>query len=131
MKDLTLVEQVQVSDCDILIGKAENTIYSLENCFNTIIDEKKTKLNVVGSIFSFAFSLSKLTFNVAGCAIKNTPKAIVAVAAVKREILTDIENEWSDYQKELQKEALEIKIERLALEKKHQKRLRDFDEIFS
>jgi len=115
MKDLVLIEQEQPTDCDILIGKAENTLHSLENCFDTIVDEKKTKLNVVGSIFGFAFSLTKLTFNVAGCAVKNTPKAIVGVAAVKREIVADLENEYNQYQKELKEEALHDKIRQLQL----------------
>jgi len=85
---------------------------------------------VVGSILGFVFSLTKLTFNVAGCAVKNTPRAIVAVAALKREIVTDMENGWNEYQKELKMEALEAKIEQLALENKSRKKSQDFDKIF-
>ncbi|MDQ7060904.1 MAG: hypothetical protein Q9M43_07085 [Sulfurimonas sp.] len=56
-------------------------------------------MNVVGSIFTFGFSLTKLTFNVAGCAIKNAPKAVVAVAALKREMIDIGTQEWSQFKK--------------------------------
>ena len=115
MKDLTLAEQEQPNDCDFLIGKLEHTLDELENCFDAVADEKRTKMNVVGSIFSFGASLTKLTFNVAGCAIKNTPKAIVTVAAVKREIVADLESEYKQFQKELKEEALNEKIRQLQL----------------
>jgi len=109
------VEQEQANNCDYLICKLEYTLDDLENCFNAVADEKKTKMNVVGSIFSFGFSLTKLTLNVAGCAIKNTPKAIVAVAAAKREIVTDLENGWNEYQIEQKEDALNEKIKQLIL----------------
>jgi len=117
MRNLTLIEEDQASDCDFLIEKAENTLNSFENCFETMVDEKKTKMNVIGSIFSFGFSLTKLTFNVAGCAIKNTPKAVVAVAALKREIVADLEEEYNEYQKEQKEDALHEKIRQLRLKK--------------
>ena len=113
MKDLALIPQDNPSDCDFLIDEVEHTFDSLGNCFDTMIDERKTKMNVVGSIFSFGFSLTKLTFNVAGCAIKNAPKAVVAVAAVKREIIDAGTQEWNQYQKELKEDALSEKIKQL------------------
>ena len=118
MKNLIIIEENRVTDCDFLIGKAENTLHSLENCLETVIDDKKSKMNVIGSIFSFGFSLTKLTFSVAGCAVKNVPKAVVAVAAGKKEIITDLENGYREYQKELKENALEEKIEQIALKKK-------------
>jgi len=113
MKYLTLRTQDNPSDCDFLVDEVEHTFDSLGNCFDTMIDEKKTKMNVVGSIFSFGFSLTKLTLNVAGCAIKNAPKAVVAVAAVKREIIDAGTQEWNQYQKELKEDALNEKIKQL------------------
>ncbi len=115
MKDLTLVKQEQPNDCDFLIGKLEHTLDDLENCFETVVDDKKTKMHVLGSVFGFGVSLTKLTLNVAGCAIKNTPKAVVAVAAVKREIITELENEYNQYQKEQKEVALNEKIRHLRL----------------
>jgi len=111
MKDL--IEQEKQSDCDILFDKFEGTIGDLGNCVDTLLDEKKTKMNVVGSLFSFGVSLTKFTFNVLGCAVKNTPKAIVTVAAVKREIVQEIESEYREYQKELKEDALNEKIKLL------------------
>jgi len=115
MKDLIVIEEQNPSDCDVLADKFEHTLDKLGDCFETVLDEKKTKMNVVGSIFGFGVSLTKLTLKVAGCAIKNTPKAIVTVAAVKREIVTDLENEYNQYKKELKEEALHEKIQRLKL----------------
>jgi len=115
MKDLTIKEPEQESDCDFLVDKLEHTLDDFGECFETLFDEKKTKMNVVGSIFSFGFSLTKLTLNVAGCAVKNTPKAIVTVAAVKRELVTELEDGWNEYQKELKEEALNEKIKQLQL----------------
>jgi len=115
MATRTQVSYTESNDCDLLIGKLEDTLGDLENCFDVVADEKRTKMNVIGSIFSFGASLTKLTLNVAGCAIKNTPKAIIAVAAVKREIVADLESEYSQYQKELKEEALNDKIRQLQL----------------
>jgi len=102
-------------DCDVLLDSFEDTIGGLGNCFDTMLDERKTKMNVIGSIFSFGASLTKLTFKVVGCAIKNTPKAIVAVAAVKREIVNELESDYNQYQKELKEDALNEKIKQLQL----------------
>ena len=113
MRDLALRTQDKPSDCDFIVDEIEHTFDSLGNCFDTIVDERKTKMNVVGSIFSFGFSLTKLTFNVAGCAIKNAPKAIVAVADIKREIIDAGTQEWNQYQKELKEDALNEKIKQL------------------
>ena len=113
MKDLILRTQDKVSDCDFLVDEVEHTFAHLGNCFDTMVDEKKTKMNVVGSIFSFGFSLTKLTLNVTGCAIKNAPKVVVAVADIKREIIETGTQEWNQYQKELKEDALNEKIKQL------------------
>ena len=102
-------------DCEVLLDSFEDTIGDLGNCFDAMLDEKKTKLNVIGSIFGFGASLTKLSFKVLGCAIKNTPKVIVAVAAVKREIVNELESEYNQYQKELKEDALNEKIKQLQL----------------
>ena len=98
-----------------MINKLEHTLYDFENCLNTVVDDKKTKMNVVGSIFKFGISLTKLTANVAGCAIKNTPKAVVAIAAIKRDIVDDIDSEYTQYQKKLKEDALNKKISELQI----------------
>lgn len=103
------------SDCDIIFNNAEDTLNSLGNCFEYSFDDKKSKLDVVGSIFGFVGSLTKLTYNVTGCAIKNAPKAVVAVASVKREIVTAIEEEIHTHQKQLKEDALNEKIKQLRL----------------
>jgi hypothetical protein len=116
MSDL-VVKPIKKSDCDILEDSFVNVFDRLGNCVDTLVDEKKTKMNVVGSVFGFGMSLTKLTLNVAGCAIKNTPKAIVSVAAVKREIVTTIEDEVHNYQKKQKEDALNKKIKLLKAKK--------------
>ena len=118
MARIKLIEQNKLTDCDLFIGNLENTLLDFEHCLDVVIDDRKTKMNVVGSIFGFGKSLAKLTLNVTGCAIKNVPKAVVAVAAVKREIITELENEYNQYQKELKEEALNKKIKQLHLKAK-------------
>lgn len=103
------------SDCDTLLENAEGVVNSLGHCIDSVLDEKKTKMNVVGTVFGVGTSLTKLAFNLTGCAIKNPPKAIVAVAAVKRELISSATQEYSEYQKQQKKEALEAKILQLKL----------------
>ena len=102
------------SDCNILLGNTENMFNDLGNCFETAFDEKKTKMNVIGSIFSLGKSITKLTFNVGVCAVKNAPKAIVAVAAVKREVISAVEEGIQEHNKKQQEDALDEKIKQLS-----------------
>jgi len=108
-----LIVITKKSDCDVLLNNTENVFKDLGNCFETAFDEKKTKLNVVGSIFGLLGSLTKFTFNVTGCAIKNAPRAIVAVAAAKREVVGIIEEEYMDYKKQQKEDELNEKIKQL------------------
>ncbi|MDF1884129.1 hypothetical protein JHD49_09275 [Sulfurimonas sp. SAG-AH-194-C21] len=109
-----LIIRKQKSDCDVILANTENVFKDLGNCFDTALDERKTKMNVVGSIFGVLGSLTKLTFNVTSCAIKNAPKAVVAVAAAKRELVGVIEEEYMDYKKQQKEDALNEKIKQLS-----------------
>lgn len=115
MAKLVPIKYKKQSDCDILIDGAEDSLKKLENCFDDAFDDRKTKMNVVGSIFGFGASLTKLAFNATGCAIKNAPKAVVAVAAAKRELVDAIEEEVRETQKKIKKDALDAKIQQLRL----------------
>ena len=103
------------NDCDIILDATENVFSDLGNCFNTAFDENKTKMNVLGSMFSLGKSLTKLTANAGYCVVKNAPKAVIAVASVKREIVTAIEDGIQDHQKQLKEDALNEKIKQLRL----------------
>lgn len=105
------------NNCEILIEGAEDSLKRLGNCFESAFDEKQTKMNVVGNIFGLGASLTKLALNTTGCAIKNAPKAVVAVASVKREIVNAIEEEVRETQKQHKEDALEEKIKQLKLKK--------------
>ena len=102
-----------MNDCDLIVNNIENTFSSLENSLETVIDDRKSKMHVVESIFGFGKSLTMLTLNLTSCAIKNAPKLAVAVAATKREVIEAGTNDWNQYQKELKKEALYEKIKQL------------------
>ncbi len=103
------------SDCDVLMDNAESIFDDLGNCFDTAFDDRKTKMNVVSSMFGLTKSIGKLALNATGCAIKNTPKAVVAVASVKREIVTAIEEEIHEHKKQVQINTLAEKIKYLGL----------------
>ena len=106
------------NDCDIIIDSLEDTFSDLGDCFESVFDSKNSKRGVFGSLFSFTKSLTKLTFNTTSCAIKQTPKVIVAVADVKRELINGIEKEINEFQKEQKENALNDKIKQLKLKKR-------------
>lgn len=106
-----------MSDCDILFDGVENVFTDLGSCLEDTFDKRKSKMNVVGGLFKLGKSLTKLTFNTGVCVVKNTPKAVVAVAAVKREIVGAIEEEVYDYQKQQKIDALDAQIKQLQLKK--------------
>ena len=103
------------SDCDIIFDDAENMFNDLGNCFDTAFDKRKSKMNVVGSIFNLGKSLTKLTVNAGVYTIKNAPKAIVSVAAVKREVVTAITEEIHEHKKQVKIDTLNEKIKQLGL----------------
>lgn len=105
------------NDCDVLINDVENIFADLGSCLENTLDTRKSKASVVKSLFSFGGSLTKLAFDTTTCAIKNAPKAVVAVAAVKREIIDAIEEEVHDYQKQQKIDALDAQIKQLQLKK--------------
>ena len=105
----------QKNDCDVIMDGIENTFGNLGECFDSLLDEKQTKMSVVKNLFNFGGSLTKLAFDTTSCVVKNTPKAVVAVASAKREVVTVIEEEWNDYQKQQKEDALDEKIKQLKL----------------
>ena len=54
-----------------------------------------------------------LAWGLGSCAVKNTPKAIVAVANTKRELVTEIETGINQAQKKMKEDALEQRIKLL------------------
>jgi len=103
------------SDCDVLIEGAEDVFHDVESCFENAFDERQSKMSVVGSLFNLGKSLTKLTLNTGVCAVKNAPKAVVAVAAVKRDVVNAIEEEIQQQQKKAKQDALDAKIKQLQL----------------
>jgi 16S rRNA C1402 (ribose-2'-O) methylase RsmI len=103
------------NDCDVLLTGVEDVVAGIGNCLESAFDSKKTKKNVVGSLFGLGKSLTKLAYNTTTCAVKNAPKAVVAVAAVKREVIMVIEEEINEYQKQKKEDALDEKIKQLQL----------------
>ena len=102
------------SDCDLLLSGVEQVFGDIGKCFDTAFDERKTKMQVVGSLFGASKSLLKFGWNAGSCAVKHTPKAIVTVANAKRELTDTLASEYQKFQKEQREEALEEKIKRIA-----------------
>lgn len=101
------------SDCDVVLDRLENTADLIGECAESIFNEKKTKINVLNNMFKLGYSLTKLTIGTVGCIVKNTPKAVVAVSSIKRDITSEIESEWNKHQKQLKEDALQRKIKQL------------------
>ncbi len=101
------------SDCDIILNDFENVFGSIGNCIDSAFDEKKSKMQVVGSIFGIGKAATKLLWNGTGCAVKHTPKAIVTAAKYKREFVDSVTEEIGNIQKQMKEDELDEKIKRL------------------
>ena len=101
------------SDCDVIMDDFDNLFGSIGNCLETALDEKKSKMQVVESIFGLLKPTGKLLWDGTSCVVKNTPKAVVTVANAKREITDKITDEFQKHQKEMKEKALEDKMTRL------------------
>ena len=103
------------TDCEIISSSFENVFHGVGECFDTAADKSKTKSNVIGSIFKLGTQVTKLTWNLGKCTVKHAPKAIATVAAVKREVVSVIEEEVYSYQQQAKESALDQKIEALKI----------------
>ena len=101
------------TDCEVLFDCGKNIFEDLGNCLDGTFDDKKTKMNVLGNIYSLGKSLTKFTFNAGYSAVKNAPKAVVAVASAKRGLMTVIDDEINEHNKQLKESALDKKIKQL------------------
>lgn len=103
------------SDLEIIGNGFENVMVRLNECFETSVDDKKSKMNVVGSVFKLGKSIAGLSWHLGRSAIKHTPRALATVAAAKREVITVIEEEVHEHKKRIQQEALDAKIRALKI----------------
>jgi len=101
------------NDCDVILNGLKDSVVNLENCFESVFDERQSKMGVIKNLFRFGGSLTKLAFDTTTCAVKHAPKAVVAVASVKREVVHAIEDEIHEYKKAQQEDALLQKIKQL------------------
>ena len=114
----TTVYRKKESDCDVLLNDVENVFGSIGDCIDNAFDDKKSKMQVVGSIFGILGVTTKFLVHGTTCAVKNTPKVIATVASAKRELTDTITNEYQQYQQELKEDALDEKIKQLKCKKK-------------
>ena len=106
------------NDCDLIVNDIEGIFSSFDNCLDTVIDDKKSKMNVAGGVFGFGMSLTKLVCTTAICAVKNAPKALLTVSALKKEVVNGLGEAVHIGTKEWKKFSLDMKIEQLKLEGK-------------
>lgn len=106
------------SDCDILLNDVENVFGSIGQCFEAVLDDRKSKMQVAGSVLGILGATTKFLFHGTTCVAKNTPKAIVTIANAKRELTDTISNEYQEFQKEQREIALDTKIKMLKKGKK-------------
>jgi hypothetical protein len=116
-KDLTLSSLPDgiKSDCELLEERVVDVLDDIGSCFETVLDENKNKIGLVGDVLRLGMSMTKLTLKVGGCAIKYTPKAVVAVAQAKRELVNAIEDGYREIEKERMEAKMNEKIKRLKI----------------
>ena len=96
--------------CNIF-GKIENVFGNLGNCVEALVENRKK--DALKSVFGIGKSLTELTIETTSCAIEHTPKAISTIREVKKEIVSGIEEEIHNYQKEQKEKLLDDKINSL------------------
>jgi len=99
--------------CNLVLNDLENVLIGVGECFDTLIDERQGKMEVIGSLFKLGKKVGKLGLDVGACAIRNTPKAVVTVAKVKREITETLTEEYYKIQKEIETKELEESIRKI------------------
>jgi len=100
--------------CDIF-GKMEKVFGGLGDCIEALAENRKT--DALKSVFGVGKSLTELTIETTSCVIENTPKAISTIQEVKKEVISTIEDEVNNYQKEKKEQLLEEKIKQLKVKK--------------
>jgi len=108
---------------DEFTSGVEEVFGDLGHCIDDTINIKETKTDVVKSLFNLGGSLAKLAFRTTSSIVANTPKAVVAVASVKREIVDGFEEGVREFQKQQKEDALDEKIKQLKLKTSSQKTL--------
>ncbi len=61
------------TDCELIADNFENIFSDLGDCFDTTFDEKKSKTDVAGSVFSLGKSITKLAWGLGSCAVITPP----------------------------------------------------------
>jgi hypothetical protein len=107
------------SDCEIIKEDFEGVVSQLGECVETVADEYKGKGAVVGSMLGVLGATTKLLWHGTGCAIRHTPRALAAAAAVKREIAEAITEELKKAERERREREIMKRIE--SLKKKSEK----------
>ena len=101
------------NDCNKIFNDIEQVFSTLERGIVETLDSNQPKRSALRGLFRLGGSLTKLAYDTTACAIKNTPKTVVAAASIKREIVSAIEEESAAYQKRKKIEALDARIEQL------------------
>jgi hypothetical protein len=108
---------------DEFTNGVEEVFDDLGSCIDDAINIKETKTGVVKSLFNLGGSLTKLAFKTTSAVVTNVPKAVVAVADIKRELVDGIEEGVREFQKQQKEDALDEKIKQLKLKTSSQKSL--------
>ena len=72
--------------CEIIQDDIGGVFSDIGNCFETVLDEKKKTSGLIGNLFSLTKSVTKLTWDIGNCAVKNTPAAIDVISELKKEL---------------------------------------------
>ena len=104
------------NDCEVVGDDIINVFSDIGECFETVVDEKKKTSSIFGNLFNVAKSTTKLVWDVGSCTVKHTPKAIVAIAEIKRDISDGIVKIHNEIEKEKLEAEFDEKIKKIKKE---------------
>jgi len=99
-----------------IFNKIEKVFINLDGCLEALVENRKK--DAVKKLFGVGKSLTELTIETTSCVIKHTPQAISTIREVKKDIISTIETEIKEAQKEEKQRLLEDKIKKLERFKK-------------
>ena len=99
--------------CEAILDDLGGAFNSLGNGLEAFVDQRPRKMAVAKGVLGFGFGLTKAALRATGCAVKHAPKAAVAIAQAKRDLVNTIEKEYAAYEKEQQEERMRERLEQL------------------
>jgi len=111
------------SDLDQLSSHVNQMFDHLGDGFESVFDEQKKTSGVFKDLFQMSSSAVKATWSLGSMVVKHTPKVVVTVADVKRELVEGMVEAFQETKNQELDNQFEQKLKNLKLKKKDFKEL--------